>query len=222
MKCRIMSFEEVYELSRRLSLKVKEADYKPTTIVALARGGWVPSRLLCDFMGITDLISLKVEHWLETGKTKDEATIRYPLTSDLKGKKLLIVDDVADTGKSLIAATNYLCKLDHECAKTATMQYFASSKFTPDFYSEEVKEWTWFIYPWNWVEDTSTLIVRLMDASKGKTWFVPELNNELKNTFDIRWDVKMLRYVLQVMVERNQIQAAKPGYCLRDATVVRL
>ncbi len=222
MKCRIITFEETYELSRRLANKVKDSDYSPTTIVALARGGWVPARLLCDFMGITDLISLKVEHWLETAKTKDEATIRYPLNNDLKGKRLLLVDDVADTGKSLIAATNYLSKLNPDSMKTATMQYFPSSKFTPDFYTDEVKEWTWFIYPWNWIEDTSTLIIRLMETDKEKAWSSLQLNDELRNLFEIEWDETMLRHILQTMLERNQIVDTEEGFRIRDTRVIRL
>ena len=222
MKCRILTFEEIYELSRQLANKVKDSNYLPTTIVALARGGWVPARLLCDFMGITDLISLKVEHWLETGRTKDEATVRYPLNTELKGKRLLIVDDVADTGKSLIAATDYLSRLKADSMKTATMQYFPSSEFTPDFYTDEVREWTWFIYPWNWVEDTSTLIIRLMEADKRKTWSSPKLNDELKNLFEIEWSQTMLQHILQTMVERNQVEDTEEGFKIKDSRVVRL
>ena len=91
MKCKIVTFNEVYSMVKEISEQVKATEFKTTTIIGLARGGWIPARLICDFLGITDLISLKVEHWLQTGKTKDEATIRYPLTADLKGKKLLII-----------------------------------------------------------------------------------------------------------------------------------
>src|SRR5512136_2000201 len=99
MKCKIVSFEEVYNMVKTVAEEIKSSGFKPTTVVGLARGGRIPARLMCDFLGITDLLSLKVEHWLQTGKTKDEATMRYPITTDLKGKKLLIVDDITDTGK---------------------------------------------------------------------------------------------------------------------------
>jgi hypoxanthine phosphoribosyltransferase len=222
MKCKIVTFEEVYKMVRQVASKVKESNYHPTTIVGLARGGWIPARLLCDFMGVTDLISLKVEHWLETGRTKDEATIRYPLTANLKDKRLLIVDDIADTGKSLLAATSHLKMFDADAMKTATMQYLHSSKFTPDVYAEEVKEWTWFIYPWNWIEDTSTLIVRLMETDKGKIWSVLTLNNELEGLFEIKWDMGTLQYILEIMTERSQLEAVRGGHKLKEAKVVKL
>jgi hypoxanthine phosphoribosyltransferase len=140
----------------------------------------------------------------------------------LKGKRLLLVDDVADTGKSLITATNYLSKLNADSMKTATMQYFASSKYTPDFYADEIKEWTWFIYPWNWIEDTSTLIVRLMETDKRKAWSSPKLNDELKNLFEIEWSETMLQHILQTMVERNQVEDTEEGFKIKDSRVVRL
>ncbi len=74
MNCKIVTFAEVYAMVKKISREVEASGYDPTTIIGLARGGWVPARLMCDFLGITDLISLKTEHWLQTGKTKDEAT----------------------------------------------------------------------------------------------------------------------------------------------------
>jgi len=222
MKCKIVTFEEVYALVRNLSEKIRETKFNPTTIVGLARGGWVPARLMCDFLGITDLISLKVEHWLETGKTRDEATIRYPLMADLRGKQLLVVDDITDTGKSLIASTNYLRKFAPGHLRTATMQYMSTSSFKPDYFAEEVKVWTWFIYPWNWIEDTSTLIVRLMDTKKEEVWSSNAIATGLEELFEVRWNQKMMSHMLRIMDERGQIGRTKGGHRLKDAKVVHL
>lgn len=207
---------------RQVAGKVDGSGYRPSTVVGLARGGWVPARLMCDFLGITDLISLKVEHWLETGKTKDEATIRYPLTTDLRDKEIIVVDDITDTGKSLISSTEYLMKFKPKAMKTATMQYILSSKFKPDYYGEEVKVWTWFIYPWNWIEDTSTLVVRLLGTRKEEAWTHAEIGLGLKEFFEISWDRKMLTHILRIMVEREQLSKAAGDYRLREAKVVHL
>ncbi len=227
MRCRIVTFQEVHDMVRKVADAVKASGYKPTTIVGLARGGWLPARLMCDFLGITDLVSLKVEHWLETGKTKDEASIRYPLKADLSGKRVLVVDDITDTGKSLITAVNYVKKYNRPAEiRVATMQYIPESKFRPDYYAEEVKTWTWFIYPWNWIEDTSTLIVRLMKERKDYTWSLNEIDKGLRDNFEIGWSKRMLRYILKVMGERGQVErlrgARGPLYKLREEKVIQL
>ena len=226
MKCKIVSFQEVHEKVRNVAEKVKVSQYEPTTIVGLARGGWVPARLMCDFLGITDLVSLKVEHWLETGKTKDEATIKYPLVTSMSGKKLLVVDDITDTGKSLITSIDHLKKLNPDEIKISVMQYITKSTREPDYYAEEVTEWFWFIYPWNWVEDTSTLIVRLMSDETGKEWRQNAINSGLQEYFGIKWNQKMLKYILKLMKERGQVYAVKRSgsfkYQLKRRSVIQL
>ena len=224
MRCKIVTFNEVYEMVEKVSNDVKNSGYKPTTIVGLARGAWIPARLMCDFMGITDLISLKVEHWLQTGKTKDEATIRYPLTANLKGKRLLVIDDITDTGKSLITSTEYLRAFDPEAIRVVTMQYIPQSKFKPDYFADEVKVWTWFIYPWNWIEDTSTLIIRLMEAETGKSWSLHDIGEGLKTYFEIDWDKTMLKQIVDIMFEREQVGAteAEKAYKLEKKGVIEL
>lgn len=226
LKCKIVTFAEVYDMVKNLSASIKASKYEPTTVIGLARGGWFSARLICDFLGLTDLVSLKCEHWIQTGKTKDDATIRYPLTADLTNKRILIVDDITDTGKSLITSTEYLAKLNPREVRTATMQYIPASKFVPDYYAEEVKVWTWFIYPWNWIEDTTTLIVRLITTQKDKEWSLDEIGKGLADSFDIKWSKKMLRYMLKVMKERSQIEkkgrGAASSYKLREGKTIQL
>jgi hypoxanthine phosphoribosyltransferase len=224
MKCKIVSFEDVYSMVKNVSEKIKDSGFEPTTIVGLARGGWVPARLLCDFLGITDLVSLKVEHWLETGKTSDEAIIKYPVTTSLAHKRILIFDDITDTGESLLTATEHLESLHPEESRIGVMQYITSSKRVPDYYAEKVTDWYWFIYPWNWIEDTSTLIVRLMSEDQTQTWNRESINTGLLEHFGITWDQTMLEYILKVMNERGQIDglAGDTNFKLKTRTVIRL
>lgn len=226
MKCKIVTFDEVYNMMKKLAESIKNSRYQPTTIIGLARGGWVPSRLMCDFLGITDLISLKVEHWLQTGQTKDEATIRYPLSADITLKKLLLIDDIADTGKSLLTSIAYLKKFHPSDVRVATMQYIPQSAFKPDYYAEEVKIWTWFIYPWNWIEDTSTLIIRLMKSHTDPELTLLDLEKGLEMLFEIKWEKKMLEYILVIMREREQIKINKDQekcrYQLNTERVIQL
>lgn len=226
MKCKIVTFKEVYNMTKRIAETVKTSKYQPTIIIGLARGGWVPARLMCDFLGLTDLISLKCEHWLQTGRKKDEATIKYPFKINLKAKKILLVDDIADTGKSLITSIEYLKQLNPLDLKTATMQHIPQSKFKPDYFAEEVKDWTWYIYPWNWIEDTSTLITRFMTTQKDRDWNIDNIEKGLEECFEIKWNKTMLRNILRTMIERGQIETKGKGkalaYKLKKENVIQL
>ena len=61
-ECEIMSWDLFNELSKKVAVKMNEDNYSPDFMVGLARGGWVLSRVLCDYLGIKDLVSLKVDN----------------------------------------------------------------------------------------------------------------------------------------------------------------
>jgi hypoxanthine phosphoribosyltransferase len=89
-----------------------------------------------------------------------------------------------------------------------------------------VKVWTWFIYPWNWLEDTSTLIVRLMGTQKKKEWTINDIGEGLAGAFEITWEKKALKNILTTMAERGQVEAIGDrrnlAYKLLDERVIEL
>ncbi|MCG3108520.1 Xanthine phosphoribosyltransferase [Metallosphaera sp. J1] len=161
---KVVTWEEIVKLSEILSEKIK-AEFTPDIIIAVARGGLVPARLLADSLGVIDVLSLKVEHWIVTASHTPEARIKYPYKVDLSDKKVLIVDDITDTGDSLILTSKYVGEnFSPRVMKTATLQHIeTSSKFKPDFFAQLVTDWAWFMYPWNYWEDEINLVKKLID-----------------------------------------------------------
>lgn len=158
--CEYLTWDRFLKISEKTADKMNAAKYRPDFIVSLARGGWVFGRVLCDYLNVTDLVSLKVEHWGMTATPDGEAKIKYPFNIDLTGRKVLIVDDISDTGKSLKVATEYIKKMNPADIKTTTLFYLTGSSFKPDFYGEEMT-WRWVVFPWNWVEDMVNLVAKV-------------------------------------------------------------
>ena len=52
---------------------------------------------------------------------KAEARIRFPLSVDISGKKVLIIDDVTDTGDTLKLSVNYIQNLSPAEVRTAVL-----------------------------------------------------------------------------------------------------
>ena len=204
VKCDIRSWENVYLNSRKLSELIKKSGYQPDIIIGLARGGWVPARNLCDFLGVTDLLSLKMEHWGVTATPDGEAKVRFPLKIDLTGKKVLVVDDCSDTGKSLVESRKYIQTLKPKTVKTATMQIFDStpSDGIPDFWVEKIP-WVWVIYPWNMTEDLINLISQLLDK-KGKM-HLDHIRKGLEEEFEVGVDDKLIKEIMIESERRNKV-----------------
>ncbi|MDR9411063.1 MAG: phosphoribosyltransferase [Haloquadratum sp.] len=157
--CTITTWDYIYGLCRRVSEQVRADTFAPDVVVALARGGWFAGRCMCDFLGLDDLTSLKVEHYVGTAARSGDPSVRYPLAEgSVRGKDVLIVDDIADTGGSLRRAESYVRSREVAEVRTATLQLLGSSAVTPTYIGEALDEWAWIVYPWNFIEDMSDLI----------------------------------------------------------------
>ncbi|MEM4943723.1 MAG: phosphoribosyltransferase [Saccharolobus sp.] len=185
---KVVSWNEIVELSTKLAEKIINSNYNVDVIIAIARGGLVPARLLADILGIFDVLSIKVEHWVVTASHTPEAKIKYPFKLDLQGKNVLIVDDITDTGDSIDLSKKYVIEnFNTTNVKTATLQYIKPvAKVTPDYYAEEITNWTWFMYPWNYWEDEINLVNKIL-IEKGKENIDI---NQLKELFAENYGIK--------------------------------
>ena len=181
---RLVSWDEIAEWTRILSMKIKDSGWLPDIVVAIARGGYAPARLICDYLGITDLISVQVVHWPSTAQAAEKAYIKYPLSVDLSGRKVLVIDDIVDTGDSIQLAKEHIERNSRNVeVRTAALQWISTvAKFKPDYWAIEVKDWVWFVYPWNITEDITNFIKRvLIEESKNgrKEWTLNEIINRM-------------------------------------------
>jgi hypoxanthine phosphoribosyltransferase len=115
-------------------------------IVGVSRGGLIPSRILADQLDLKDLYVVKIAFYTGIGKTADRPVIKQPLSVNLEGKTVLLVDDILDTGGSMKAAMEYVESFHPKKMYTATLHIKKTSPFKPDFFA--VEKSNWLIYPW--------------------------------------------------------------------------
>lgn len=163
--CTITNWKYIYGRCRAVADEVKRTEFEPEVVVALARGGWFAGRCLCDFLGLDDLTSLKMEHYVGTAEKTGEPEVRYPMPEgSVEGKNVLIIDDIADTGGSIERAHEYVTDRDPNDVRTATVQLLGTSEFEPDYVGEHLDSWTWVVYPWNFIEDMTDLVSGVMES----------------------------------------------------------
>ena len=197
--CVLLTWDEFYGLARTLSRKIKSSGWRPDLVVAIGRGGYAPARVVCDFLVHDRLTSIKVEHWGIAAQKRDHAVVRFPLATDVSGERVLVVDDVTDTGDTLATAVGYLQGLGPKEVRTAVLQHKTSSAFKPDYCGEEVAVWRWIIYPWAVHEDLVGFVERVLASSKDPI-SQDQIRSDLKGRFEIDLDEEEMAEILEEVV----------------------
>jgi hypoxanthine phosphoribosyltransferase len=184
VNCKIVSWSEIEEWTNDVSKKMANAGFKPDVVIGLTRGGWVPARLLCDILNIKDLYAVKTEHWGVTATRDGNAKLAQKLSGDVKGRRVLIMDDITDTGKSLSLAMDHVRTFKPRSLRSGTLLHVTHSLIEPNYYSVEVpaENWTWFIFPWNFNEDIRTLVKNAMEHGRTPSTIRKTLNEYCKIT----------------------------------------
>jgi hypoxanthine phosphoribosyltransferase len=164
-KFEIPTWEKIYELLLNLANQIRKAGFKPDIIVGVARGGWPPARILSDLLESPEIANVKAEFYLSVAETKGEPVITQPVSVPVKGKKVLVVDDVTDTGKSLALVRDHLKEKGATDIKIATIYYKPWSILTPDWFEKKTSRW--IIFPW----ERKETVRRILEKCKkhGKT-----------------------------------------------------
>jgi hypoxanthine phosphoribosyltransferase len=152
----ILSWQDVYNLTLQLSERIVKSGFKPDIIVGIARGGWIPARILSDVLYMESLQNIRIEYYTDVGVRGKEPKITQPLSGSLKDRKVLIVDEIADTGDSLSHAIEHAKSLGVHEQRSAVLHLKPNSRIVPDY--AMAKTSSWVVYPWENRESIIALV----------------------------------------------------------------
>lgn len=177
---RFISAQELHELSTDLALKVAAAGYKPTFLIALWRGGAYPGAVVQEVLQYVQ--KTKIDHVAVRTESRDAVTglpfpeirvhaLGHALSVLRADSRLLIVDDVSDSGRSTTAVVAELAaklgdrmprdiKLAVVFAKPGKLRFGP----VPDFVVENTDEWLVFPHELEGLEDEE------VKKERGKVW----------------------------------------------------
>lgn len=138
------SWDQLGHLCFKLGKQIHQAGNTYDRIVVIAKGGLTWSRVLADYLNIPNIEAIRVKMYRGIGKTFKKPEILQPVKADIEGEKILLFDDVADSGQTLEFVKNLLTKDGAREVDTATLFYKSSSKITPDFFDHQTDAWIVF------------------------------------------------------------------------------
>ena len=165
----VPTWSQICDLLLCQAQKIQRSPYKPDVVVGIAKGGLIPARILTDLLETPQLAVIQIEFYTGIGQTTFEPALKQPLTTSAAGKKVLLVDDIADSGKSLKLAKTHLNEQGAGETKTAVLYRKPQSAETPDFCEKQTDRWV--VFPW----ETRETLHKILQRQQGKR----SLNQEI-------------------------------------------
>lgn len=164
LKFEAPSWSRIYDMLLDLAGRIRKDGFKPDIIVGISRGGWPPARVLSDLLSNPNVANVRAEFYLGIAETGSEPTLTQPVSVKTRGKKILIVDEVADTGKSLRMVREHIVKEGAKEARTVTVYYKPWSIVRPDYFAKETSDW--IVFPWEIKETIRKIIAKCEELGK--------------------------------------------------------
>src|ERR687883_2031582 len=105
----LMSWAELGEGARELALGIVADGYRPDMVLAIARGGLLVAGAIGYALGVKNTFTMNVEFYTGVDERLEMPMILPPVPElvDLEEARVLIADDVADTGRTLALVKDF-------------------------------------------------------------------------------------------------------------------
>lgn len=149
------NWEQLNKITFRLAEQIVAEASQFDRIVTLAKGGWPMTRALVDFLQIPEVASVGIKFYQGINQRLNRPEVYQNLPVAIQGERVLLFDDVADTGESLEFMRDFLNEKGVGEMKAATLFYKPHSSVQPDYYVEETN--AWIIFPYETLETMELL-----------------------------------------------------------------
>ena len=139
-----VAWNDYHHLAQALADRVLSDKLQIDEIVAISRGGLTLGHILTDLLSVP-ISTFTIQSYTDI-QTQGEVKITKPLTTPIDGKHVLLVDDVSDTGKTLIRAIDYLKTFHPKSVTTLALYYKPHAVYKPDYFAETTSAWILFPY----------------------------------------------------------------------------
>jgi uncharacterized protein len=144
----VLTWKRYGAAAAELGERVRASGFAPDIVLGIARGGLVPAASLAYALECKNLFTMNVEFYTGVGTTLDAPVMLPPLldTAELVDMSVLVVDDVADTGKTLELVTDF-CRGHVAEVRSAVLYEKPSTVVEADYVWRRTD--LWIDFPWS-------------------------------------------------------------------------
>jgi hypothetical protein len=136
------------DATRELAQQIADSGFRPDAVLSIARGGLTVAGALAYALGVKNCFTMNVEFYTGVDERLPVPVMLPPMLDvlDIRGLRVLVADDVADTGKTLELVTSVIG--DHVLdARNAVLYQKPHSVITADYAWKHTD--LWIDFPWS-------------------------------------------------------------------------
>jgi hypoxanthine phosphoribosyltransferase len=143
-----MTWDELGEGSRSLAEQVAEDGYVPDIVLGIARGGLLVAGAVAYALDLKNTFTMNVEFYTGVDERLEMPMILPPVPDlvDLAEARVLVADDVADTGQTIALVKDFLAGKVAE-ARVAVLYEKPASVVHSEYVWRRTDRW--IVFPWS-------------------------------------------------------------------------
>jgi hypoxanthine phosphoribosyltransferase len=144
----VLGWLEFGDASRHLAADIHHDDFVPDVVIAIARGGLLLAGAIAYALDVKSCGSLNVEFYTNAHTRLERPVVLPPLLDEpsLAGKKVLLVDDVSDSGRTLAMVVDLLSTIATD-VRTVVLYTKPGTVHEPHYSWRRTDRWISF--PWS-------------------------------------------------------------------------
>jgi uncharacterized protein len=143
-----LTWADVDQLVSSVMPRLLDQEYD--MLIAITRGGIIPGAIIAERLQIQQVLVASVDFYEDETYSFDwPVFMQFPADSFLRGKQVLIVDDIWDRGKQIVSVGERIEQAGGQPFSVVLHYKRHRSQFPdkePDVYAVETQDW--IIYPW--------------------------------------------------------------------------
>ncbi|HMR48191.1 MAG TPA: phosphoribosyltransferase [Arachnia sp.] len=144
----VLTWGQMGDATADLARQVVDSGFRPGVVVAIARGGLVAAGALTYALGVKLVDAINVEFYTDVAATLPDPILLSPMldTHAITDQSILVVDDVADSGRTLQLVIKLLRGFGAE-VRSAALYAKPTTVMRPDFVWKDTDRW--IVFPWS-------------------------------------------------------------------------
>ncbi|MDU7360816.1 MAG: phosphoribosyltransferase [Propionibacteriaceae bacterium] len=144
----VLTWQGLGDATDDLARTIVDSGFHPEIIIAVARGGMLLAGGLTYALGVKLTDAINVEFYTDVNATLPDPVLLAPMldTNAIAGKQLLVVDDVADSGRTLALVIKLLRGFGAD-VRSAVLYSKPRTVVEPEYVWKRTEKW--IVFPWS-------------------------------------------------------------------------